>query len=405
MVGNESRSLERGARMEAGPYRILLVDDDEDDYYLTHRMLQDASGSRYVVTWAPDPDTALQKMSSEPLDAVLVDYDLGAVNGIELARQMMQKDYRGPIILLTGRGSYAVDLEAMQSGVMDYLNKNEVTAQLLERTLRYAIERKQIEEALRLAKEEMEQRVLERTLELVHKNETLLAEIAERKRVEAELEEMSRRMMESVESERILLAQELHDGPMQELYGLSFRLNLLERMQEEAERAREIRQLQADLARINGVLRSIAGELRPPALAPFGLEKALRGHADRFQQDHPELKLELMLMPDGQNLDEQVRLALFRIYQVAMNNVLRHAQARQVKVRFEYDAEEAVLEVEDDGRGFEIPKRWISMVRDGHFGLAGAFERANALGGAMEVRSQPGNGTCIRVTVPLAGAE
>jgi len=391
--------------MEAGPYRILLVDDDEDDYYLTHRMLQDASGSRYVVTWAPDPDTALQKISSEPLDAVLVDYDLGAVNGIELARQMMQKDYRGPIILLTGRGSYAVDLEAMQSGVMDYLNKNEVTAQLLERTLRYAIERKQIEEALRLAKEEMEQRVLERTLELVHKNETLLAEIAERKRVEAELEEMSRRMMESVESERILLAQELHDGPMQELYGLSFRLNLLERMQEEAERAREIRQLQADLARINGVLRSIAGELRPPALAPCGLEKALRGHADRFQQDHPELKLELMLMPDGQNLDEQVRLALFRIYQVAMNNVLRHAQARQVKVRFEYDAEEAVLEVEDDGRGFEIPKRWISMVRDGHFGLAGAFERANALGGAMEVRSQPGNGTCIRVTVPLAGAE
>ena len=69
-------------------------------------------------------------------------------------------------------------------------------------------------------------------------------------------------------------------------------------------------------------------------------------------------------------------------------------------MRFELDDEQACLEVQDDGVGFKVPRRWIGLVREGHLGLAGASERAEAIGGRMEVSSEPGQGTLIRVLAP-----
>ena len=142
-------------------------------------------------------------------------------------------------------------------------------------------------------------------------------------------------------------------------------------------------------------------ELRPSSLAPFGLEKAILEHAERFAQDHSELKVHLDLMPDGQTLPEWIRLALFRIYQVALTNAIRHSGASRVDIRFSFDDVQAVLAVEDNGRGFEVPERWITLARAGHLGLIGASERAEVVGGRLEVHSRPGEGTHLRVTVPL----
>jgi signal transduction histidine kinase len=151
---------------------------------------------------------------------------------------------------------------------------------------------------------------------------------------------------------------------------------------------------------VMNTLRVICGELRPPALAPFGLEKAIRSHAGQVQELHPEIKIGLDLMPDGQSISERVRLALYRIYQHALLNVIRHAQARSVLVHFAFDSEQIELEVRDDGLGFEFPNRIVNMVREGHFGLVGAAERAQAIGGRLEVFSVSGKGTTVRVTVP-----
>jgi PAS domain S-box-containing protein len=82
----------------------------------------------------------------------------------------------------------------------------------------------------------------------------------------------------------------------------------------------------------------------------------------------------------GKTLPERLRLALFRIYQVALTNVIRHAQASRVDVRFHFDAERVVLEIQDDGRGFVLPGRWIEFAREGHLGLVGAAERAESVG-------------------------
>jgi signal transduction histidine kinase len=208
--------------------------------------------------------------------------------------------------------------------------------------------------------------------------------------------------MESREEERLYLAQELHDGPVQELYGLAYRLSGLEPALLDEANLAQLAGVQAALQRVIQTLRTMASELRPPTLAPFGLEKAIHSHAEHFQASYPELTVQLDLTPDGQALPERVRLALFRIYQEALNNIIRHASAHQVWIRFKVEAMQVILEVQDDGQGFEVPQRWINFARQGHLGLVGISERAGAIRGQLQIISAPGAGTVIRVIVPRA---
>jgi PAS domain S-box-containing protein len=230
---------------------------------------------------------------------------------------------------------------------------------------------------------------------------TIIENISDRKEIEGELEEVRRRLMDSLEMERLHLAQDLHDGPVQDLYGVTYQLESLRNDLAVNQSSEAIEEVQILLRKVIRSLREICGELRPPALAPFGLEKAIRSHADRFRQEYPHIYLILDLFPDGQLLPEAVRLALFRIYQQMLVNVVRHADANQVWVRFKLQDGQVILEIEDDGVGFEVSQRWIDLVREGHLGLAGAIERAEAIGGGLEVKTSPGQGTLIRIWAPM----
>ncbi len=231
----------------------------------------------------------------------------------------------------------------------------------------------------------------------------MVEDITGRKQIEVELEEVRHRLMRSRENERLRLAQELHDGPLQEIIALSFQIQTLDGAIIDQEDLEQIHSMQHTLEELATRLRSIAGELRPPALAPFGLEKAIESHAEVFQKQHPELTLKLRLTRDGQSLPEDLRLALFRIYQESLNNILKHSSASSVWVRFFSDEERAVLEVQDNGKGFVVPHRWLALARGNHMGLIGSRERAEALGGKLEIESSPGKGTLIRAIVPHNG--
>jgi len=381
-------------------WKILLVEDDKEDYLLTKEMLSEAREHRYILDWASDYESGKQAVLSTFFDAILMDYQLGSRSGLDLTREFHALGCKAPIILLTGRGNYLVDMEAMQIGITDYLAKSEATSSSLERTIRYAILQKQNEEALRAAKEELETRVLERTLELTNKNTALETEILERKRIEGELAEMQRRLLDHAENERLNLARELHDGPMQELYGLIFQLETFPADFEAGQISQSIASMKENLLQVIQSLRSISRELRPPALAPYGLEKAIRSHAAGLMSIHPDLHIDLHLDSDGRALPETVRMAMFRIYQTAISNVLRHAQANRVTVRFTMEDEVVRLKIHDNGRGFDVPKRWITFARQGHMGLVGAAERAEAAGGSLMVKSGNGKGTTIQVVIP-----
>ena len=349
--------------------KILLIEDDEDDYILTRETLAEVISEKYQLTWASNYESGREQLRSGEYDAILMDYDLGTHTGLDLTREAKSIGLKAPIILLTGRGNYEVDMEAMNAGATDYLAKSEVTPRLLERTIRYSILRKQNEDALRKTKEELEIRVQERTGELSKKNEALVAEIQERHRIEAELAEVQRRLLDRAEAERRELARDLHDGPMQELYGIMFELDALNGGSSSPENIKE------KLLLVVHSLRSISRELRPPALAPYGLQKAIQSHLDNLQQTHPELKIEINLMADGQMLPEAMRMALYRIYQIAITNIIRHARASQVKISLELTLSDVILTITDDGCGFIVPSRWIELARQGHLGLPNAARR------------------------------
>ena len=148
-------------------------------------------------------------------------------------------------------------------------------------------------------------------------------------------------------------------------------------------------------------LRATAKELRPPTIFSFGLENAIRSYAEDFKGRYPDLLISLSLAEDRQLLPEEMRLALFRIFQQALINVMRHSGATEVKVLFSFNAEEVQLEIKDNGKGFQVPSNWIEYVRNGHYGLAGAVERANSMGGILQVRSEPGKLTTVTAIIPL----
>lgn len=380
--------------MDETLWKILLIEDDEEDFILTRDILSEARGIKYQFEWVSTYDQGIEVLSRHPYDVILLDYELGLQSGIDLIREIRSKGIKTPVILLTGHGSYDVDLEAMKAGATDYLSKGDVTPRLLERTIRYAILRKQTEDELRAAKEELEQRVRERTYELMRKNDALVLENLERRRIENELAEVQRRLLDRAEAERRELARELHDGPMQELYGVIFAVNAPDANLDNPEEVKN------RLLQVVQSLRTISRELRPPALAPYGLQKAIQSHLELVQKNHPELKIHTELTADGQILPERVRMALYRIYQNALVNVLRHAKADEIKIVFKLTRHDVILEISDNGVGFEVPDRWIEFARQGHLGLVGAHERAEAIGGRLQVESEPGHGCLVRVIAP-----
>jgi len=228
----------------------------------------------------------------------------------------------------------------------------------------------------------------------------MVENITAQKQIEAELIELRQRLMHGREMERLKLAQDLHDGPLQEIIGISFQLKELETALQDNSSHEQLQAAEIALQQVSRSIRIICSELRPSTLMPFGLEKAILSHSEAFQAAHPELSIELDLAKDGQSLAEQIRIALFRIYQEALNNVLRHSEANKVAVRFWFDEEKAFLEVKDDGKGFNPPAHWIELARKGHLGLVGSIERAREVGGQLQVTSAVGEGTFIRAVIP-----
>jgi PAS domain S-box-containing protein len=269
----------------------------------------------------------------------------------------------------------------------------------LEIYMRDITKPKVAEEALLDLNAELDERVQARTKELEVLNQVLQLEIKEREQIEAELAELQRHLMDRVEAEQMSLARELHDGPMQDLLAISYRIAKLQ--ENHPEMSQILDGLKDDILRTNQALRNVSQDLRPASLVGFGLEAAIREYADRYHETNPELQIQLKIGAINDELAGAVNLALFRIYQVAINNILRHAEASRAEVRLALNGDQVILEIEDDGRGFEVPERWIELARKGHLGLVGAKERADAVGGQLEVVSQPGKGTVIRVVAPV----
>ncbi len=143
--------------MSVGRLKILLVDDDEDDFILTRGMLREVYRDQFDLQWLPDFESSRQALAEDVFEVCLLDYHLGEQTGLDLLREMIARGCRTPIILLTGNDDRDIDVEVMKAGAADYLVKGQFDGRLLERSIRYAIgyavERQQTLEALRLSEE------------------------------------------------------------------------------------------------------------------------------------------------------------------------------------------------------------------------------------------------------------
>jgi signal transduction histidine kinase len=210
----------------------------------------------------------------------------------------------------------------------------------------------------------------------------------------ARLYERSREL--SIMEERNRLARELHDSVSQKLFGLVLSAEaattLLDR--DPGEARSELERLRALAQDARDELRSLVFELRPPALETEGLTTALRKHVDVLRRVYRrEIGLEVVGAPPR---TPEVEREVFRIAQEALENALRHAQAEHLDLRLDTRNGRLLLTVTDDGVGFDP---WEPALRSRRLGLTSMEERAEALGGRLEIDSRPGAGTTVRLEV------
>ena len=129
--------------------RLLIVEDDPDDYLILRKMLESSRGTKYDLDRASTYEEAMEKLGQGGYDTCLLDFRLQGKNGLEFLSESNKRGYKTPIILLTGQGDHQVDMDAMRQGAADFLHKAKLDPDRLERVIRYALERKKAQDALR----------------------------------------------------------------------------------------------------------------------------------------------------------------------------------------------------------------------------------------------------------------
>jgi two-component system NarL family sensor kinase len=202
-------------------------------------------------------------------------------------------------------------------------------------------------------------------------------------------------VIEAQEIERRRLAGDIHDGISQRLVTLAYRLDAATRadgphaVAEQLEKAQELVELTLQEAR------AAIGGLRPPVLDDLGLAGGLASLARSI----PGVDMEVDL--DDTRLPDHIEIALYRIAQECLQNVVKHSNANRARLSFAVDDDTARLEIVDDGDGFDTFEHPLGSDEMGGYGLLSMAERAEIVGGRLNIRSRPGSGTAVTATIPL----
>ncbi len=355
--------------MQQAKLRVLLVEDDEDDYVLVRDLLAEISQIQYEVRWISCREDALSAMKDSRQDVCLLDFHLGQTDGIELLREAARSGCGSPIIVLTGFGDREVDVRAQEAGAVDFLNKEELTAALLDRSIRYAVRQGQILESLRAA--------------------------------EGRARQLSIDLLSVQESERKRIAGELHDSVGQALAAAKFAVeNGLQQMSRGS-----VVEAEATLGRVVSMLREIAEEahriqndLRPRMLEDLGIVETLGWFCREFQQTYTGIRIDCRIGVREDQVPARLAGTVYRIVQEACNNVARHSKADRIQLDLRVDGHTLVLGIRDNGQGFEVaPGR-----KSEGMGLSSMKGRAELSGGTFCLETKMGTGTTLVCKWPLA---
>ena len=245
------------------------------------------------------------------------------------------------------------------------------------------------------------------TLALLEAIQTKISEVVANAWLEIKLREkeaarelLLQSLVTAQEDERAHLARELHDQAGQSLTSLLIQLKAMENLCENEALEGNLHKMQDVVAETINRIRDLSYQLRPPSLEEFGFGTAVHALAEEMT-DQTDIKIRIKDKLQ-QEVSPDLALVLYRIVQEGLTNIIRHAQANQVTIDLVQNGNLLHLVIEDDGKGFD-PAQILPEEGKRHLGLISMHERAELIGGNMEMYSAPGEGTTIKVQVPLPG--
>jgi signal transduction histidine kinase len=393
---------------DQAPIRVLLVDDDEDYYVLTRAAFSDIESQAYELDWKISYDDAMAAMQHNRYDVCLLDYHLGGRDGLELLRDARQGGYLVPMIMLTGHSDREVDLEAMAAGAADYLYKARTDAVLLERSIRYSIDRT-------------------RMMETLHNNEARIAALYQQEQEHSRELERAYADLHRAESMRDdlthMIAHDLYSPLTAIMANIQLVGKALDNGLPASDPSRYLANARTAANRMMWMIDDLlnvskleAGELqltlKPIYLPAFLAEKqetylALVAAEDKTLTIHAPAELP-MIMADVEMLD--------RVFDNLIDNAIKYTSTGgHIDVTAEVQDQTVTLRVSDDGEGI-LPKdhnrifdKFVQgttsdsrMPRHGT-GLGLAFCRLAILahGGTITASGEPGRGATFTITLPV----
>ena len=345
-----------------------------DDRSLSHRPLAITLRSHgYEVREASSGEAALQSITSNAIDLVLLDVALSGIDGFEVCQRIKAQPRTRdvPVIFVSAETDR---VRGFELGAVDFITKPFQQDELLARVNTHM--------ELHRLRHRLESMVMSNTRQVRESRDML--------------RELSMRREQSREDERRHIAREIHDDLGQMLGGLRMRLStlVLQPPDTDADFKSHLNSLLALTDQTIRVVRDVVSKLRTPVL-DAGIVPGLEWLINEFQRD-TGLIGRLTLSEETIALPDDIATTLFRIAQESLTNVSRHAKARRVDLSLDLTPTDCRMEVRDDGMGFDL-----TQIQQKAFGLEGMRERCHILGGRMDVLSKPGEGTSIRVRVPL----
>lgn len=368
--------------------RVLIADDNSDMRQYLARLLSE----QYEVETVADGAAAIQSSHKHPPDLIVSDVMMPVLDGFELLKALRadERICAIPVVLLSARAGEESRVEGMQAGADDYLIKPFSARELLARVsgrLEIARLQRERESQLRVSQAELEQRVQERTEELLNASEGL--------------RELSARILQAQDGERRRIARELHDGAGQLLAALGMEASNLakERERLSSRAASSLSNIESLIVQMTNDIRTMSHLLHPPLLDEVGIKSALKNYIQGFVE-RSGIQVSLDIPGEIERLDRDYDLALFRIVQECLTNIHRHSGSKTASIRIVRDDGALILEVRDEGKGMPFERLSDIQSKGSGVGIRGMRERVLQLSGTMSIDSD-GSGTRIRVVIPI----
>lgn len=352
---------------------ILLIDDDEDEYLIIGDILSKIRNGGLNLDWAAGHKTARDMIQKRKYDICLMDYRLGDVNGIELMREFFSNGLEMPVIILTGQGDHDVDIQAMDEGAVDYLEKANLDSVHLERAIRYAIRNSDMLQALRTSEEK--------------------------------LRSLSARVLEAQENERKSVARELHDSIGSGLTAVRFALEQKINSMGDSEVGSGTVSLERIMEMIREIIEEtqrISSNLRPSVLDTLGLLPAIRSFCRSYLEIYTNIKIETQLNIREEDVPEKLKIICYRIVQETFTNVAKHSQASHLLLDITRSGDCLDLFIKDNGKGFNVEKTISKGDESSGMGLEGMIERVRLSGGQIQILSERDQGTAVKIRFPIS---